>query len=281
MFQDLVRLLLVVVFIIFVQQGSARDAKQKHVGQNNATKTTNIPKNKTLHHNNKFEKKATTLSKRLGKTRKNRGLSLAALAGLDRAALGLNPLTVPYGTRLASLGYQQAPTLQQLTQYRGLVPATGGLVQNAAALRLPYGLQLARILPVLNLYRNRLQLPGRLQLPAGNGESMATDVHVYKGPNRLKYDSIPLKPDLEQQALMSNGLNLPTLLQLNSAGDQGLNEMSDESEADLEELGMSFSSSCYYNIHFKRMIFDPTNNWVLFRHLPLQKMRQSAVIINQ
>ena len=78
---------------------------------------------------------------------------------------------------------------------------------------------------------------------------MATDVHVYKGPNRLKYDSIPLKPDLEQQALMSNGLNLPALLQLNSAGDQGLNEMPDESEADLEELGMSFPKSCYYNIH--------------------------------
>lgn len=248
MFQDLVRLLLVVVFIIFVQQGNARDAKQKHGGESNSTKTTNIPKNSTLHDNNKLGKKAKILSKRLGKTRKNRGLSLAALAGLDRAALGLNTLAVPYGTRLASLGYQQAPTLQQLTQYRGLVPATGGLVQNAAALRLPYGLQLARILPVLNLYRNRLQFPGRLQLP-GNGENMATDVHVYKGPNRLKYDSIPLKPDLEQQALMNNGLNLPALLQLNSAGDQGLNEMPDESEADLEELGMSFPKSCYYNIH--------------------------------
>ena len=248
MFQDLVRLLLVVVFIIFVQQGNARDAKQKHGGESNSTKTTNIPKNSTSLDNNKLEKKPKVLSKRLGKTRKNRGLSLAALAGLDRAALGLSPLTVPYGTRLASLGYQQAPTLQQLPQYRGLVPATGGLVQNAAALRLPYGIQLARILPVLNLYRNRLQLPGRLQLPS-NGESMATDVHVYKGPNRLKYDSIPLKPDLEQQELMTNGLSLPALLQLNSAGDQGLNEMPDESEADLEELGMSFPSNCYYDIY--------------------------------
>ncbi|XP_078383686.1 uncharacterized protein LOC144666194 isoform X4 [Oculina patagonica] len=230
MFQDLVRLLLVVVFIIIVQQGSARDAKQKHGGESNSTKTTNIPKNRTTDDNNKFNKNAKILSKRLAKLRKNRGISLAALAGLDRTALGLNPLTVPYGTRLASLGYQQAPTLQQLPQYRGLVPATGGLIQNTAALRLPYGLQLARLIPALNLYRNRLQLPG-------NGVGMATDVHVYKGPNRLKYDSIPLKPAVEQQALMSNGLALPALLQLNSAGDQGLGEIPDESEADLDELG--------------------------------------------
>lgn len=233
MFQDLVRLLLVVVFIVIVQQGSAQDAKQKHGGESNSTKTTNIPKNRTADDNNKFNKNAKIPSKRLDKTRKNRGISLAALAGLDRTALGLNPLTVPYGTRLASLGYQQAPTLQQLPQYRGLVPATGGLIQNAAALRLPYGFQLARLIPALNLYRNRLQLPG-------NGVGMATDVHVYKGPNRLKYDSIPLKPAVEQQALMSNGLTLPALLQLNSAGDQGLSEIPDESEADLDELGMSF-----------------------------------------
>lgn len=240
MFQDLVRLLLVVVLIIIVQQGTARDAKQKHGGQSTSTKTTNIPKNRTTDDSNKFDKNAKIPRKRLAKTRKNRGISLAALAGLDRTALGLNPLALPYGARLASLGYQQAPTLQQLSQYRGLVPATGGLVQNTAALRLPYGLQLARLIPALNLYRNRLQLPG-------NGENLATDVHVYKGPNRLKYDSIPLKPAVAQQALLGNGLTLPALLQLNAAaGDQGINELSDESEADLDELGRSHPSSYYF-----------------------------------
>ena len=235
MFQDLVRLLLVVVFIIIVQQGSTRDVKQKHGDYFNSTKTQNISKNGSIHNNNKFEKNAKLSSKRLVKTRKNRGISLAALAGLNRAALGINPLTVPYGTRLASLGYQQNPALQQLSQYRGLVPTTGGLIQNPAALRLPYGIQLARLLPALNLYRNRLQLPS-------NGGGMATDVHVYKGPNRLKYDSIPIKPSLEQQELMSNGLSLPALLQLNSAGVQGLSDLPDESEADLDELGRSILS---------------------------------------
>nr|XP_058949529.1 uncharacterized protein LOC131777281 isoform X1 [Pocillopora verrucosa] len=224
MFQDLVRLLLVVVFMIIVQQGSTRDVKQKHGQFLNATKTQNISTNGSAHHNNKFKTNATISGKRLGKTRKNRGISLATLAGLNRAALGINPLTVPYGTRLASLGYQQTPALQQL------VPTTGGLIQSPAAVRLPYGIQLARLLPALNLYRNRLQLP------TSTG-GMAADVHVYKNPNRLKYDSIPLKPSIEQQELMGNGLSLPALLQLSSAGVQGLSDLSDESEADLDELG--------------------------------------------
>ncbi|XP_022799980.1 uncharacterized protein LOC111337872 [Stylophora pistillata] len=229
MFQDLVRLLLVVVFIIIVQRGSTRDVKPKQGQFLNATKTPNFSKNGSAHHNNKFSGNATSSSKSVLKTRKNRGISLAALAGLDRAALGINPLSVPYGSRLASLGFQQTPTLQQLSQYRGLVP-TNGLIQSPSALRLPYGIQLARLLPALNIYRNRLQFP----TSAGG---MATDVHVYKNPNRLKYDSIPLKPSIEQQALIGNGLTLPALLQLNSAGVQGLSDLSDESEADLDELG--------------------------------------------
>lgn len=235
MSQGLVRFLVVIVFVIIAQQVIAHNAKHKYGGGRNATKTTNIvPKNRTAP-NNKFNKNAKQLpGKRLAKTRKNRGISLAALAGLDRAALGLSPLTVPYGTRLATLGYQQAPALQQLPQYRGLIPATGGLIQNAAALRIPYGLQLARLLPALNLYRNRLQLPGN------GGGSMATDVHVFKRPNRLKYDSIPIKPSIAQQELVGNGLSLPALLQLNSAaGDQGISDLSDENEADLDELGES------------------------------------------
>ena len=232
MFQDLVRLLLVVVFIIIVQRGSTRDVKPKQGQFLNATKTPNFSKNGSAHHNNKFSGNATSSSKSVLKTRKNRGISLAALAGLDRAALGINPLSVPYGTRLASLGFQQTPTLQQLSQYRGLVP-TNGLIQSPSALRLPYGIQLARLLPALNIYRNRLQFP----TSAGG---MATDVHVYKNPNRLKYDSIPLKPSIEQQALIGNGLTLPALLQLNSAGVQGLSDLSDESEADLDELGRSY-----------------------------------------
>ena len=73
---------------------------------------------------------------------------------------------------------------------------------------------------------------------------MAADVHVYKNPNRLKYDSIPLKPSIEQQELMGNGLSLPALLQLSSAGVQGLSDLSDESEADLDELGMSYLLLC-------------------------------------
>lgn len=231
MFQDLVRLLLVVVFMIIVQQGSTRDVKQKHGQFLNATKTQNISTNGSAHHNNKFKTNATISGKRLGKTRKNRGISLATLAGLNRAALGINPLTVPYGTRLASLGYQQTPALQQL------VPTTGGLIQSPAAVRLPYGIQLARLLPALNLYRNRLQLP------TSTG-GMAADVHVYKNPNRLKYDSIPLKPSIEQQELMGNGLSLPALLQLSSAGVQGLSDLPDESEADLDELGMSYLLLC-------------------------------------
>ena len=232
MFLGLARLFLVIVFIITIQQVIAHDAKQKHGGGRNATKTTNIvPKNGTVHENNKFSKNAKQLtSNSLVKTRENRGIPLAALAGLDRAALGLNPVVVPYGTRLTSLGYQQAQALQQLPQYRGLVPATGGLIQNAAALRLPYGLQLARLLPALNLYRNRLQLP------VNGAGGMATDVHVFKRPSRLKYDSIPIKPNLEQQEIMGNGLNLPALLQLNNA-EQGMSDLSDDSEADLDELG--------------------------------------------
>lgn len=235
MFQGLGRLLVVIVFVIIAQQVIAHNAKHQHGEGRNTTETPNIvPKNRTAQENNKFNKNAKQFSAtRLAKTRKNRGISLAALAGLDRAALGLNPLTVPYGTRLATLAYQQAPALQQLPQYRGLVPTTGGLIQNTAALRLPYQLQLARLLPALNLYRNRVQLPGN------EGGGMATDVHVFKRPNRLKYDSIPLKPSLEQQELVGNGLNLPALLQLNSAGDQGISDLSDESEADLDELGES------------------------------------------
>lgn len=237
MCQGLGRLLVVIVFVIVVQQVIAHNAKHKHGGGRNVTKTKNIvPKNRTAQDNNKFNKKAKQLSgEHLVKTRKNRGISLAALAGLDRAALGINPLAVPYGTRLAT-GYQLAPALQQLPQYTGLVPTTNGLIQNPAALRLPYGLQLARLLPALNIYRNRLQLPGN------GGGNMATDVHVFKRPNRLKYDSIPLKPNIEQQELVGNGLNLPALLQLNSAGDQGINDLSDESEADLDELGGSLFS---------------------------------------
>lgn len=239
MFPGLARLSVVIVFIIVTQQVIAHNDKHKHGGERNETKAKIVvPKNRTAKNSNKFGKNAKQFSgKRLDKTRKSRGISLAALAGLDRAGLGISPLAVPYGTRLATLGYQQVPTLQQLPQYRGLVPTTNGLLQNTAALRLPYGLQLARLLPALNLYRNQLQLAGN------EGGNMATDVHVFKRPNRLKYDSIPLKPNADQQELMGNSLNLPALLQLNSAGDQSISDLSDDNEADLDELGeLSFFS---------------------------------------
>ena len=237
MCQGLGRLLVVIVFVIVAQQVIAHNAKHKHGGGRNVTKTKNIvSQNRTAQDNNKFDKNAKQLSgKDLSKTRKNRGISLAALAGLDRGALGINPLAIPYGTRLAT-GYQLAPALQQLPQYSSLIPTTNGLIENPAALRLPYGLQLARLLPALNIYRNRLQLPGN------GGGNMATDVHVFKRPHRLKYDSIPLKPNIEQQELVGNGLNLPALLQLNSAGDQGISDISDESEANIDELGESLFS---------------------------------------
>lgn len=231
----LARLFTVIVIIITVQQVVGHDSKQNHGGGRNATKTQHIVvKNNTARQNNKFHKTTTQFrNKPLDKTRKSRGIPLSALAGLDRAALGLNPVVLPYGTRLASLGFQQTPALQQIQQLRGLVPTTGGLLQNAAALRLPYALQLARLIPALNLYRNRLQLP------VNGGGEMATDVHVYKSPNRLKYDSIPIKPQIAQQEMVGNGLNLPALLQLNNAADQGISELSDESEADLDEIGES------------------------------------------
>lgn len=232
----LARSFTVIVIIITVQQVAGHDSKQNHGGGRNATKTKHIVlKNNTARQNNKFHKNTTQFrSKPLDKTRKSRGIPLSALAGLDRAALGLNPVVLPYGTRLASLGFQQTPALQQIQQLRGLVP-TGGLLQNAATLRLPYALQLARLLPALNMYRNRLQLP------VNGGSEMATDVHVYKSPNRLKYDSIPIKPQIAEQEMVGNGLNLPALLQLNNAADQGLSELSDESEADLDDIGESIS----------------------------------------
>lgn len=231
MLQGLVRLLAIIVFIIAVNQVISLDSKHKHEGGQNTTKAANTIKiNTTATFDKKSLKNAKLFSgKRLNKTRNNRDLSLAALEGLDRGALGLSSLTMPYGTRLSALGYQQAPTLQQLPQYRGLIPTTNGLLQNAGALRLPsYRMQLARLLPALALYRNQLQLP------RNDGGNLATDVHVFKTPNRLKYNSIPLKPNLEQQELLSNGLNLPALLQLNSADDSTINDLADD---DLDELG--------------------------------------------
>ncbi|XP_067047616.1 uncharacterized protein [Acropora muricata] len=231
MLQGLVRLLAIIVFIIAVNQVISLDSKHKHEGGQNTTKAANTIKiNTTATFDKKSLKNAKLFSgKRLNKTRNNRDLSLAALEGLDRGALGLSSLTMPYGTRLAALGYQQAPTLQQLPQYRGLIPTTNGLLQNAGALRLPsYRMQLARLLPALALYRNQLQLP------RNDGGNLATDVHVFKTPNRLKYNSIPLKPNLERQELLGNGLNLPALLQLNSADDSTINDLADD---DLDELG--------------------------------------------
>ncbi|XP_068705792.1 uncharacterized protein [Montipora foliosa] len=232
MLQGLARYLVIVVFIISASQVIGHDSERKNGGGRNYTKISNTVKiNKTTKFNKKFHKNARVFSwkrPRPDKTRKYRDLSLAALEGLDRPALGLTPLTMPYATRLAALSYPQTPALQQLPQYRGLIPTTNGMLQNAAALRLPYRLQLARLLPGLALYRNQLQLP---RSEAGN---LATDVHVFKTPDRLKYNSIPLKPGIQQQELLGNGFSLPTWLQLNSAEDGSISDLADD---DLDELG--------------------------------------------
>ena len=234
MLLDLARLLLVIVFVTIVLGVDEGDGKHKQGSR--TTKITHSRENRRTNQTLHFRRTTSNIRrKRLGKlkTRGARGIEFGNL-GIGRAApLGFNPLAVPYGARLAPLGFQPTPALQQLAQYRGVVPAVGGLIPSAAAaaLRFPYGL-----LPALGLYRNL----NRVQLPENGEGGLATDVHVYKEPNRLKYDSIPLKPGYEQQELVGNPLNIPALLQLNSAGDEVPTEDPDEAEADLDELSMSF-----------------------------------------
>ena len=127
----------------------------------------------------------------------------------------LSPLAVPYTPRFTgSLGVgpssglslqqmqqiqqlqqlQQIQQLRQLGQLRSLVPPLQQRINTAMTPNLtPYQLQLARVLPLLNLYRTKQALKGN---PTGYAV------------NRLKYDSIPLKPSLGGQTLAADRLGL-------------------------------------------------------------------------
>lgn len=157
------------------------------------------------------------------------------LAPFNRG-LRLTPVGLQYSPRVAALGYRTSPAIQTLGQYRGLIPSTNGL---GATYRLPYNLQLARLLPALNLLQSRARLASRTNagLNLQNGGGLAADVHVYK-PNRLKYDSIP-SPNVLQQALAGGQLGVPLLslnpLNSDAGTPDAFGDLSDD--ANIDEFG--------------------------------------------
>ena len=147
-----------------------------------------------------------------------------ALASLNRG-LGLSPLGLQYQPHVSPLGYRTSPALQTLAaQYRGLIPTTNGL---------PYNLQLARL---LGLLQHRAQIPGAT---AGLGPNNAgvggvtADVHVYKPPGRLKYNSIPSTPNVLGQL----GVPLLALNPFNSIAGTSAPSFGEASEDTMEDLG--------------------------------------------
>lgn len=96
---------------------------------------------------------------------------------------------------------QQMQQLRQLGQLRSFVPQQRLNTALSTSPNLtPDQLELARVLPLLNLYRAKSVLKGN---PVGYGAGVPLIQ-----PNRLKYDSIPLKPGLGGQALSDNRLGL-------------------------------------------------------------------------
>lgn len=138
------------------------------------------------------------------------GLGRPTQIGLGQLGLSLNP-------RLPALGLQGTPAFGQ---YRSLIPQTNPLIANNAGYRLPYNLQLARLLSTINLLRERSDIAS-----AVNPAAAATGLGLYK-PKRLKYNSIPLKPN----DLGGNALSL--LLGANSLNGQSAADNDDEEDED-------------------------------------------------
>jgi hypothetical protein len=146
----------------------------------------------------------------------------AAFAGLGirrPAQIGLGQLGLPFNPRLPALGLQGTPALQSLGQYRSLIPQNNALIANNAGYRLPYNYQLARLLSTINLLRERSNLASAV--------NPVTDLGLYQ-PKRLKYNSIPIKPNALNAELGGNALSL--LLGANSLNSQPDNDEDEDND---------------------------------------------------
>lgn len=147
------------------------------------------------------------------------GLGRPPQIGLGQLGLSLNP-------RLPALGLQGTPAFGQ---YRSLIPQTNPLIANNAGYRLPYNYQLARLLSTINLLRARSDIAS-----AVNPAAAAAGLGLYK-PKRLKYNSIPIKPN----DLGGNALSL--LLGANSLNSQSENDDDEDEDSDNSKYTHSYN----------------------------------------
>lgn len=188
--------------------------------QVNSKSTNGHPKNSLIsetRQGNTTASNHTTTTKRSkdANVRKTRSPQFTtAFNGLNRPGqIGLGQIGLPYSPRLTPLALQGTPNLQALGQ--NIIP-NNALIANGY--RLPYNYRLASLLSTINLLRERSALASAVN-PA---------VLNYIKPKRLKYDSIPIKPDEYGGGLNPSALSL--LLGRSSLGTQATETQDDEDD---------------------------------------------------
>ena len=280
MFKDFAVFVVIVILITVNVNGSTRNTLATKRGANlpprkNTKKMlrTNLTKiNGTVRDN---------FSTVVRKTRTPQYLTLG-----QQNSLRLSPFALPYTSRFtgsmtpsSGLTLQQIQQLQQLKQLgrlRSFLPQERLNTALAPSSLTPYQLQLARILPLLNLYRTKSIFK----------ENPGAGFPLYQ-PNRLKYDSIPLKPGFEGQALPDDRLSL--LLGLGGLGANPYAAAKTEGgsvRSDMGDEGMKHSSQLEYleflvnSVHCYSQTRNIIDNTQRALEAPRAQMRQCYMYLH-
>ncbi|XP_048589917.1 neurogenic locus notch homolog protein 2 isoform X2 [Nematostella vectensis] len=236
----LARILFGIIAITGVIIDKTSASKTQHGNLTNRT-TINADSKTVITHGNVQEEVHKTKGKVI--SRKSRSPQYGGLG----FRTGLAPLGLPYAGRYGpALGLQPAAGFQTMGQLRGYIPQDNRLLANTGGYRLPYNLQLARLLSTLNL----------LQARSAIGVSPASRLaEINYKPQRLKYDSIPLKPEMLSQGLGTS--ELPLLLGANAygAGQLGGVDGADDDDDDGDSDGFCSTNPCHNGGKCKNLLY--------------------------